>query len=167
MDNTILETARLRLRYQTRDDIAFLVDLWTNPEAMKYLGGPRDGDYLRGEFAKTAADPRAEEYDLWPVELKSGVLVGYAGLIPKTVAGTELIELTYLIAPAFWGQSYGTEIAKGIVEHAWNTLALDTLISIIEPDNVASRRVAEKAGLAFCQTEERGGKVKEVWRLNR
>jgi len=166
--DTILETGRLRLRYQRASDVPGLTDLWTDPLATRFLGGPRDREFLVGEFTKTAADPRAEAYDLWPLEERStGALVGYAGFLPKTVAGTELIELTYLIHPRFWGKGFATEVAQALVGCAGTDLGLETLIAIIEPENGGSRRVAEKVGFTLWTTEERGGTTKEIWRLNR
>jgi len=37
----ILETGRLILRYQQPADVAFLVELWTDPEVTRYRGGSR------------------------------------------------------------------------------------------------------------------------------
>ena len=72
-----LETARLRLRPQRGSDIAFLVELWSDPEVTRYLGGPRDRRELQRTFEEIALDPRAQTYDLWPIEEReTGELVG-------------------------------------------------------------------------------------------
>lgn len=165
MDNTILRTPRLRVRYQTEADIEPLTDLWSDPLATRYLGGIRERAFLRTEFAKTAASPRAELWDLWPTDLCStGELAGYGGLIPKVVRGKEFLELTYIIVPKYWGQGLATELAQGLVDFAWNDRKLEELIAIIEPENEGSKRVASKAGFLLWTTEERGGRIKEVWR---
>lgn len=102
----ILETERLTLRYQAASDIASLVDLWSDPEVTRHLGGPRDRDWLRSVFEETARDPYAEEYDLWPViERETGEVVGHSGLLEKEVEGRPEIELTYVFAPSVWGKS--------------------------------------------------------------
>jgi ribosomal-protein-alanine N-acetyltransferase len=86
----ILETERLILRYQQPSDVAFLVELWADPEVTRYLGGPREREWLRSVFEETAQDPYAEPRDLWPlVEVESGELVGHCGLLDKEVEGRE------------------------------------------------------------------------------
>lgn len=168
MDNTILRTPRLRVRYQTEADIAPLTDLWSDPLATRYLGGPRERNFLQTEFAKTAASPQAELWDLWPAEFSAtGELAGYGGLIPKLVQGKEFLELTYMIVPRFWGQGLATELGRGLMDFAWKERSLEELIAIIEPENEGSKKVANKVGFRLWTTEERGGKTKEVWRAAR
>lgn len=84
-NNSILyETERLLLRRQQASDIEFLIDLWADPQLTRYMGGPRDRDWLRGVFTETAQNPFAEQYDLWPlVEKATGRLVGNCGLLDK------------------------------------------------------------------------------------
>ena len=105
MNDIILKTSRLILRYQEKSDIKFLVDLWMDEEMTKYTGGPRDKLSLIEEFRKIAEDPKREGYDLWPIELKnSHELIGHAGLIPKEIKGKEYIELNYYIDKKKWGK---------------------------------------------------------------
>lgn len=168
MDNTILRTPRLRVRYQTEADIEPLTNLWSDPLATRYLGGPREREFLRTELAKTAASPRAELWDLWPAEFSStGELAGYGGLIPKLVRGKEFLELTYMIVPDFWGKGLATELAQGLMNFGWKVRKLEELIAIIEPENEGSKRVASKAGFRLWTTEERGGRIKEIWHTAR
>ena len=49
----------------------------------------------------------------------------------------------------FWGRGLSTEAAKTSVTYGFEELTLDGIISIIQPGNVASCRVAEKAGLTL------------------
>lgn len=144
----ILETPRLVLRCQTTADVTALTDLWADPAATRFMGGPRDRDWLRAAFAETAQSPRAERYDLWPVvERATGRVVGHCGLLEKEVDGRPEIEVVYLFAPAVWGQGYATEMAAAIVRWAREELGLPRLIALIEPENAASERVALKIGM--------------------
>lgn len=61
------------------------------------------------------------------------------------------IELSYRLARSYWGQGLGSEAAQACRDYAFTQLKLKRLISIIEPRNVASIRVAEKAGLILEQ----------------
>ncbi|HNT53684.1 MAG TPA: GNAT family N-acetyltransferase [Anaerolineaceae bacterium] len=159
----ILETERLILRYQEAADIAFLVDLWSDPVATRYLGGPRERDWLAQVFAETAANPQAEPYDLWPVvDKSSGHLVGHCGLLDKDIDGRVEIELNYMFYPTAWGQGYAVEIGRALLAHAFQNLGLKQLVALIEPANTASIRVAEKLGMRRAREIIRPGGAKRL-----
>jgi len=161
----ILESQRLILRRQQASDFTDLVDLWADPEVTRYLGGPRDRDWLRGVFQQTAEAPLTERYDLWPVvEKETGEVVGHCGLLEKDVEGKSEIELTYVFARSAWGKGYATEIGRALKDHAFGELGLERLIALIEPGNVASERVAHKIGMRFDREVIRpGGALREVY----
>lgn len=164
MDDTIIATKRLVVRYQRKSDIKFLVDLWMDEELTKYVGGPREKQFLIDEFRKTAEAPRAEEYDLWPVELKhSRELVGHAGFIPKEIGGKEYIELNYYIERKHWGKGYGKEVAAALIAYAFGEKKLDKLIAIIHPENEASKALAKAVGMKYWRNEERPSGVKSIY----
>jgi RimJ/RimL family protein N-acetyltransferase len=168
MDDAILTTKRLLLRYQRKSDIKFLVDLWMDEEVTKYVGGPREKQFLIDTFRRTAENPLEDEYDLWAVELKhSHELVGHAGFIPKEIKGKPYIELNYYIARPAQGKGYATEIAKGLLEYAFGVKKLDKVIAIIHPENEASKAVAKAAGLKYWCNEERPSGVKSIYLIKR
>ena len=74
-------------------------------------------------------------------------LIGYCGFFRQTVDDAEEIEIGYRLDSKYWGQGLATEAARVVRDHAFNDLKLDHVISLIRPDNVASRRVAEKNGM--------------------
>ncbi len=95
----VLEAEQSILRHQQASDVESPVDLWSDPEMTRYLGGPRDREWLRSAFEETAQDPLAERYDLWPVvERATGQPVGHRGLLDKEVEGKAEIELIYVLA---------------------------------------------------------------------
>ena len=48
-------------------------------------------------------------------------------------------------------QGYATEAAYACQDYAFNVLGSDRVISLIRPENIPSRRVAEKNGLKVVQ----------------
>ena len=56
------------------------------------------------------------------------------------------IEIAYLLDKNFWHQGLATEASNGIIKYAFEKLNLSRLICLIDPDNVASQRVAERIG---------------------
>ena len=165
----ILETGRLILRYQQASDVDFLVDLWSDPAVTSYMGGPRDRDWLRSVFEETARDPYAERYDLWPVVAKrTGKAVGHCGLLEKEVEGRREIELTYILASSVWGKGYATEVGQALKRYAFEELGIGRLIALIEPQNVASERVAVKIGMRLEQEVIRpGGELRKLYAVSR
>ena len=57
--------------------------------------------------------------------------------------------MAYMIDKAFWKKGLATEAARGIVRYAFDQLNLSRLICLMDPANIASQRVAEKAGMSF------------------
>lgn len=165
MDSFLCETERLALRRQQASDIEFLVELWANPGVTRYMGGPRDRDWLRSVFAETAQHPDAERYDLWPVvEKATGELVGHCGLLDKEVDGQLEIELTYVFTPAAWGKGYATEIGAAIARMAFEEMDVPRLIALIEPENAPSERVALRLGMHFEKEIVRpGGERRRIY----
>ena len=57
----------------------------------------------------------------------------------------EVAEICYMIKPQYWGKGYGSEIAKVMVEKARKS-DLKSLKAIIDPNNIASRKILIKLG---------------------
>ena len=143
-----LETKRLLLRNIQASDQAFIVDLWTNADITRYLGGPRDKAQMLKDIAENLDDPFIEEYGLWPViEKETNHPVGHCGLLMKAVEGKTEIEVVYVIDRSHWGKGYATEISKKLIEYAFNTKCLHRIIALIKPGNKGSESVATKAGM--------------------
>jgi ribosomal-protein-alanine N-acetyltransferase len=163
----ILETARLILRRQTMDDVPFLIDLWSDPEITRYVGGPREAGFLKETFEDTARNPFTEKYDLWvTVEKESGKPVGYCGLVNKEVEGRMEYELSYFFAKPAWGKGYATEMGAALVNHARREFGLKRIIALVDPANQGSCRVAEKSGMkAECEIVRPGAAPRILYAL--
>lgn len=168
MSGTILSTNRLVLRYPVENDREFMVALWTDADMTRYTGGPRERAFLETEFENALSPEKREEYDLWMVEgKKEGALIGSAGFIPKEVDGEAFIELNYYIAKPYWGLGYAKEIATGLIEYGFLVKRLRTMIAIIDPDNIASIRVAEGVGMKRWKAARRSDLDKLIYLIER
>jgi RimJ/RimL family protein N-acetyltransferase len=65
------------------------------------------------------------------------------------VNGKQEIELGYRFVKEVWGQGYATESALACKDYGFNELKFTRLISLIDPENMASIKVAEKVGLTL------------------
>ncbi len=160
-----LETERLRLRPIQSEDVEPLVDLWTDPEVTRFMGGPRDGTQLKTWFEEDVIEPAPDPHDLWPVEeIATGQVIGHCGLLDKEIEGETEIELTYVFAVPAWGKGFATEIAVALRDHAFEKMGITRLIALIDPDNGASQRIAEKVGMRFERDLVRpGGAIRRLY----
>jgi len=93
-------------------------------------------------------------YGWWALEVRRtgdalrrpGVFIGWAGL--QYLPETDETEVGYLLGTAYWGQGLATEAARESVRFGFEELDLPEIVGIVHPDNVASQRVLEKAGLS-------------------
>jgi len=146
----VLRTERLTLRRLVPDDLDRLAELYADPQVRRYFpDGTRTREETREELEWfLEGHPRRPELGLWATDLNDGgAFVGRCGLLPWTIDGREEVELAYLLDKAYWGRGLATEAARGIVRHAFDDLGLTRLISLIDPDNAASQRVAERIGM--------------------
>jgi len=143
----IAETDRLTIRLLTESDIPVLASIWADDQVTRFMGGPRVYEEVCASFRRDLDAPPLQ-FDLWPVvERSSGAVVGHCGLLPKTVDGRDEVELVYVIAAAFWRRGYATEAAAAIRDYGFRTLSVARLVSLIDPEHVASARVALKLGM--------------------
>ena len=85
-----------------------------------------------------------------PAFLKArGNDIGFAGL--KYLEELDEVDVAYRLLPAFWGQGLATEAALASVRYGFAKLGLKRIIGLTMPENVASIRVLEKAGLHYTE----------------
>jgi [ribosomal protein S5]-alanine N-acetyltransferase len=76
-------------------------------------------------------------------------LIGDCGLTVQTVDGANEVEIGYHIHRDWWGQGLATEAAVACRDFGFERLLVERLISLIRPQNLPSRRVAEKTGMTL------------------
>jgi ribosomal-protein-alanine N-acetyltransferase len=151
----ILETKRLILRHQVIEDLDDLWALYCNPKITKYIpDAPRTRAEAQEELEwHMHGHPKHPELGLWAtIHKETGKFIGRCGLLPWTIENRYDVEVAYTIAEEYWGQGLGVEAAQAILNYGFETLQLKRLICIIDPDNVASLKVARKIGMAFEKT---------------
>jgi len=148
----IFETARLLLRQQVLEDLNDLWDFHSNAENVRYYQDPPNSfDDVRDEL-EWDIDwyKKNDELGTWAIIHKeTGKLIGLCSLLPWRVDGIEEIEMAYILAEECRGQGLGTELSSGVIQYGFEKLKLPRIISLIEPENMLSRHVVEKAGMRF------------------
>jgi len=148
----ILETKRLRLRHLEPGDLDDLFAMYCDPEVIRFIP---DAPTTLTETQELLTwfqngHPRHPELGLWAtIEKESNRFVGRCGLLPWTIDGRFEVEVAYALTRSHWGQGLATEAAQAIKTYGFDTLGLARLVSLIDKDNLASIRVAEKIGMVF------------------
>ncbi len=156
---------RLHIRqfhYADLDDFAKILG---DPVVMRFsLSGTKSREETRQFIEKCLETYQACDFGIWAVERrKDQRLLGYCGLIPQKVEGERFMELGYRLGVSFWGKGYATEAAEIVRDFAFFRLKLPYLISIIEPENIASWRVAEKIGMRYERDSTFAGKTVRIY----
>lgn len=145
------ETERLIIRpVEARDGEAWIA-MVSDPDVRRYLPqGPIPTiEVVHAMIEKRHTMERERGYAMWTIVLKNtSEFVGQCGLFPAEGKGPE-IEIAYHFKKASWGKGYATEAATAVLAHALGQIGLDRIIGIVMPENVASCRVLEKAGMRF------------------
>ncbi len=157
----ILETKRLTLRNMEQTDFSALCAILQDPQVMyAYEHAFSDGEvqaWLDNQLRRYCQDG----FGLWAVDLKgTGEMIGQCGLTWQDWNGRQVLEVGYLFRRSVWGQGYATEAAVACKEYAFTVLGVDEVFSIIRENNLPSRRVAQRNGMAV-----RGSLVKHYYGL--
>jgi ribosomal-protein-alanine N-acetyltransferase len=151
----VLETERLLLRRLTCNDADDLAAVYADPETMRFFGGPRNRaqaleeiDWCLECYERNVSAPGECGPAFWATIHKADTrFLGRCGLLPQSVEGQAEAEVAYMIARPYWNQGLGTEAARAIKRWGFAHVTFPRLISLIDPDNIASIRVAEKNGM--------------------
>jgi [ribosomal protein S5]-alanine N-acetyltransferase len=154
----ILETSRLILREFSIDDVDALARVLSDPETMRFYPEPLDSTGVEQWIGRNLGRYAANGHGLWAMVLKqTGGLIGDCGLTIQAVDGANEVEIGYHVRRDLWGQGLATEAARACRDFGFARLSVARLISLIRPENVPSRRVAEKNGMLVWKEVMRVG----------
>ncbi|MDO7873474.1 GNAT family N-acetyltransferase [Hymenobacter sp. ASUV-10] len=159
----ILETERLRLRsYQSADFPAYLA-MMDDPAVYRYLTpGPPSEEESYTRILRMVGHWALRGFGFWAVEEKaSGQFIGVLGFIEvmrqiePSLKGYP--EIGWVLAAPAHGKGYATEGVTAALAWADAHFGPTRMVCLMDPENVASRRVAEKFGFReFARTTYHG-----------
>src|ERR1051325_7357740 len=161
-----LESERLLLRWFRKDDFSSYVEIASDPEVMKFIGGTQTQLEAWRAMAAHIGHWYFFGYGVFAVEEKaSGRMVGRIGFMNPP--GWPGFELGWTLARASWGKGYATEGAARAMEYAFTEMNRDHLISCIAPDNLSSAKVAQRLGQTVEGETELLGKRVLIYGISR
>lgn len=160
----VLETEHLFFRPLTLDDLDDLAALYADPDVMYYFDGPRTRDQARAQIETSRRFYADLGYHLWAtIHREDDRFIGRCGLLPQIIEGRPEVEVAYMLARAYWGRGLGTEAARAIKQWAFREHGFPRVVSLIDPRNVASQRVALKNGMRYVKDVEVNGYVDRLY----
>lgn len=164
------ETPRLILRPFQPDDAKAMQIVLGDPEVMQFsVSGVMNLEQIRAWLDRQIAGREKYGYGMnVAIEKNSKLLIGFCGLcVFEDLDGQREDEIGYRFARAWWGKGLATEAAIATRDFGFGQVGLNRLVSIIEPKNIRSIRVAQRVGMQ-C---ERSTKFKnldvEIYAMNR
>ena len=144
-----LQTPRLILRPFLEEDVDVMAQLFANPDFMRFsLGVFTERKQTIAFIEKVMGWDRAGIPSQFAVVPRGqDAIIGYCGFFYHPEHGIEDIEIGYRLHPDYWNRGLITEAARAVRDYGFRDRKLSRVISLIHPENVPSRRVAEKNGM--------------------
>jgi RimJ/RimL family protein N-acetyltransferase len=145
----VLETPRLLLRHYVPSDVDALSEVLCDRENMRYYPNPFVRADVEAWIEKNLRRYQEHSIGRWALVLKAdGNFAGDCGLVHQQVDGVTEVEVGYALARNYRGQGLATEAARACLDYAFSNLGLQRVMSLIRPENLPSRRVAERNGMS-------------------
>jgi ribosomal-protein-alanine N-acetyltransferase len=143
-----LTAKRIRLRLLEDRDAKALLELYADPEVMRYWNHApwTTLDQAKAAIAEAGADYASGAALHCAIEHSaSGVLIGSCALY-AFVPQHGCASLGYLLAKPYWGQGYLSEAMRALLEHAFAELGLNRIEADVNRGNTGSVVALERLG---------------------
>lgn len=153
-----LETERLIIRPFELRDLDLFYAFMSNEKATQYLlFSPEQKTY---EGAKKLLEDTINSYNnpqplfaLTIADRNRDLFLGSCGFAPLEKQGE--VQCYYAIDPKYWRQGLATEAFTKLIEYAFLELKLSKIVSFVNPENIASIKLAEKVGMKYEEKVKR------------
>ena len=154
-----LLTRRMALRAPQLADLEAMFELHADPVANRFSpsGLVATREASEALLAGWLAHWEAEGFGYWSIsnrtrpdgevgDLPSNV-VGFGGVMRRTVDGVSDLYLYFRFRPQAWGQGLASEMALAALKLAFDRLHEQRVLAVVAPANMPSRKTLERIGL--------------------
>lgn len=152
----------------TQNDVPELLAVFGDAATMRHYPAVFDEARMRAWVDWNLRSYETRGHGLWAVILRStGGVIGDCGLVSQQVDAAQEIEVGYHMRRDLWGQGFATEAALACLDHGFTRFGFRRFVSLIHPQNMPSRRVAEKVGMTLWRVAEWKGKTTCIYGIER
>lgn len=159
-----LLTTRLSLRRPENGDAAAVLAVHENPRACAHNPADALATIAQAEDLVSRWQDHWQRFGFgyWVVRRRgTSQVLGFCGLKVMTLRGEPVLNLFYRFDPACWGDGIATEAATEVVR--WAAPLGEPVVARVRPANIASRRVAVRAGLTRAEHLDEDGQDGPDW----
>ncbi len=146
-----LLTSRLALRAPQSSDLEAMFELLADPVANRFsaCGCLATREASEALLAGWLAHWQAEGFGYWAITSREQPeqVLGFGGVMRRTVDGVSNLYLYFRIRPQAWGQGLASEMAMAALSLALDTLHEPRVLAVVMPANMPSRKTLERIGL--------------------
>ncbi|TNE61596.1 MAG: N-acetyltransferase [Bacteroidetes bacterium] len=153
MNSMVFETPRLLVRHLRPDDLSAFHEMQGNTNVMRYTTGrgmtPEENERELNRLIDRYTQPD-NDFWVWAVEEKTaGAFIGTCALV---VNHQQEQEIGFRFLEKYWGQGFGTEIARHLIDYAFSLPDVAEIVAYVHVDNLGSAKVLERSPLQFERT---------------
>ncbi|HBX36358.1 MAG TPA: hypothetical protein DEG76_03260 [Pseudohongiella sp.] len=157
VSDEVFRTERLSVRRWRDSDLADLLAVYGDAEAMRWVGDSKP--ITREECVYwidvTRRNYQQRGYGMFAVErLSQPGVIGFCGIVHP--GGQLEPEIKYAYLRSHWGCGFATEAVQGLIAYGVSAHDLDYIIATTAPANLASHRVLLKAGMLRGELHDAG-----------
>jgi ribosomal-protein-alanine N-acetyltransferase len=163
-------------------DIDLAVELWTDPEVVRYICDVPTEAEIRREMPDSIKRGGNGGIGIWCIaDRQTGEKLGSTYLLPMPTEGEDVdygliimgqmpdadIEVGYFLRRSAWRQGYATEVCKRMLHFAFQEVALNKVVASVDANNVASQNVLKKSGFLHLGQTMCWGKNSPIYKISR
>jgi RimJ/RimL family protein N-acetyltransferase len=147
-------TERLILRPFQDTDLDAWAALNSDPEVMRYIGGPLSRADADLDAAGINHQWESEQFGFLAIERAAdGAFLGAGGL-SREAWYPDTLEVGWRLARTYWGHGYATEAAAHWLAYGFTELRLPKINSVTDTPNERSIAVMRRLGMTFDHTAD-------------
>lgn len=158
----MLESKRCKLVNIQQSDYEDVKELYLDHEVRRYLGGTVEENQYSMNFQRMVKSENDEWY--WVIRKKESM--EFVGLISLDIYHDGIsTEISYQLLPKWWGNGYGKEMVKRVLEYAFDDLKLTRVVAETQSANIPSCKLLESVGMKLEDRMLRFGAEQNIFSI--
>lgn len=140
----LFKTERLAVRCLEETDLEPFYEMQSNLKVMQFIKPAMNLEESKKELNRFIAyyDNEAIDFNIWAVrEQQTDLFIGICGVYENA---KKEFEIAYRLRECFWGNGYGREMARGLIQHCFEQRNFELLKAYVRLGNTGSIKILEQ-----------------------